>query len=82
MTPLEKIGQYGEVPIDVEVELGRQTMTVHQILELESGSIIRMNRSAGENFDVFAGSALIAFGEIVLVEDQFAVRLTDFNEED
>lgn len=82
MTSLEKIGQYGEVPIDIEVELGRQTMTVLQVLDLASGSIIRMNRSAGENFDVFAGGSLIAFGEIVLVEDQFAVRLTDFNEED
>ncbi len=82
MTPLEKIAHYSEVPIDVEVALDRRVMTVREVLGLAEGSVIKMNRSAGENIDVLIGGTLTAFGEIVIIEDSMGVRITDFNKED
>ena len=82
MTPLEEISHLADVPVDVEVELGRKIMTIAEILELNSDSVIRMTRSAGENIDIRVGGALIGFGEIVIIEDTVGVRITDFNSEE
>lgn len=82
MSPLEKIAHYSEVPIDVDVALDRRVMTVREILGLAEGSVVKMNRSAGENIDVMIGGTLTAFGEIVIIEDSMGVRITDFNKED
>lgn len=82
MSPLEQIGRLQDVYLDVEVELDRKTVTVKDLLDLEAGSILKMTRSAGENIDILVGGSLVAFGEIVLVEDLVAVRITDFNIEE
>ena len=65
--------------IEVEVQLDRRWMKLSDILALEEGSIIEMNRSAGENIDIFIGKKLCAFGEIVIIESTMGVRITDFN---
>lgn len=80
--PMDQIGHLGDVCIDVEVELDRKQLTVREVLNLEAGTVLKMTRSAGENIDVLIGGSLIGFGEIVLVEDTVAVRITDFNIED
>lgn len=80
--PMDQIGHLGDVGIEVEVELDRKQLTVREVLELEAGSVMKMTRSAGENIDVLIGGSLIGFGEIVLVEDTVAVRITDFNIEE
>jgi flagellar motor switch protein FliN/FliY len=77
-TAVEEVARYLDVPLDVEVELDRRILTVRQILELERGSIIRMNRSAGENLDVRIGGALVGFGEIVVNEATTGIRFADF----
>jgi flagellar motor switch protein FliN/FliY len=82
MSPLEQIGSLHDVYMDVEVELDRKTVTIKDLLDLEAGSILKMTRSAGENIDILVGGSLVAFGEIVLVEDLVAVRITDFNIEE
>jgi len=82
MTALEEIAHFGDVPIDVDIELDRRKMTVKEILALERGSVIKMPRSAGENIDVLVGGTLIGSGEIVIIEDAVGVRITDFKEED
>jgi flagellar motor switch protein FliN/FliY len=64
--------------MDVDVELDRHNLTVREILALDLGCVIRMNRSAGENLDVRVGGALFGFGEIVVNEATSGVRLTDF----
>ncbi len=79
---LEQIGCLQDVLLDIEVELDRKIITIHEILDLENGAILKMTRSAGENIDIFVGGTLVAFGEIVLVEDTVAVRITDFNIEE
>ena len=81
MTAFEQIGHLGDVPLSVNVELDRKTMTVWEILTLEAGSVIKMVRSAGENLDILIGGALLGSGEIVIIEEAVGVRITDFNEE-
>lgn len=71
-----------DLPLDVSVELDRKVMTVREILEIDQGSVIKMNRSAGENIDILVGGALIGFGEIVIIEDMMGVRITDFQGDD
>jgi flagellar motor switch protein FliN len=82
MTAFEEIALYRDVPMDVDIELDRCILTVRRLLELESGSVIRMNRSAGENLDVRVGGALVGFGEIVVNEATTGIRITDFRRDD
>lgn len=81
MTSLEQILPIADVPVALEVELDRKILTVREILELSPGSVLKMNRSAGENIDIRVGGALVGFGEIVILEESMGVRLTDFHEE-
>ncbi len=82
MTAFEEIRHLSDIPIGVDVELDRKTMTVREILELGEGSVIKMVRSAGENIDIWVGGTLVGTGEIVIIEDTVGVRITDFREED
>ncbi|HZR19059.1 MAG TPA: FliM/FliN family flagellar motor switch protein [Verrucomicrobiae bacterium] len=82
MTPLEQISDFADIPMDVEVELGRRTMTIAEILQLGPESVIRIARSAGDNIDILVGATLIGYGEIVIIEDAVGVRITDFRQED
>ncbi|MBI4874037.1 MAG: flagellar motor switch protein FliN [Acidobacteria bacterium] len=82
MAVQEEIAHYADVPVAVEVELDRKIMSIRDILELETGSVIKLNRSAGENIDILIQDTLIGFGEIVVIEDSMGVRITDFREEE
>lgn len=81
MTPQDEIAPMAEVPVEIEVELDRQIMQMHEVLVLETGSVIRTNRSAGENIDIYIGGVLLGSGEIVVIEDTLGVRITDFRDE-
>jgi len=78
---LELVDHLADVGLDIQVELDRKIVTVRQLLELDSGAVLKMTRSAGENIDILVGGALVAFGEIVVIEDMMGVRITDFNAE-
>jgi flagellar motor switch protein FliN/FliY len=80
MVSAENLGAFGLVPMEVEGILDRRTMTVEQILALEEGSLIRLDRSAGENIDVCVGAKPVAYGEVMVVENRFCIRVTDINE--
>lgn len=82
MSSLQEIADFADVPVEVEVELGRRIMTIGQILELGPDSVIRMARSAGDNMDILVGGSLIGYGEIVIIEDSVGVRITDFGLEE
>jgi flagellar motor switch protein FliN/FliY len=79
MASLEEIAHLADVPIQLDIELDRKAMQLQQILEWEVGSVLWLTRSAGENIDVYAGGTLLGSGEIVIVENTFGIRLTDFN---
>jgi flagellar motor switch protein FliN/FliY len=81
MTPQDEIAHIANVQIEIEVQLDSRWMKLSDILALEEGSVIEMNRSAGENIDIFIGRKLSAFGEIVIIESTMGVRITDFNTE-
>lgn len=78
MTPLEETAIIQDVPLDIGVELDRRYIKIRDILDFQEGSIIELNRSAGENIDVYIGKKLVAFGEIVIIENTMGVRITDF----
>lgn len=66
-----------DVSLAVTVELGRARMPLRQVLELQSGSVIELDRLAGDPVDVFVNNRLIARGEVVVVDDKFGVRVTE-----
>jgi flagellar motor switch/type III secretory pathway protein FliN len=80
MTPLEEIGDLAKVPLEIEAVLDSRVMTIAEILELEPGSLIRMNRSAGENVQIHVGAVHVADGDIVAMDNMLCVRVTDFRE--
>jgi flagellar motor switch protein FliN len=82
MTAFEELNHYLDVPMDVDVELDSLVLTVRDILQVDSGTVIRMGRSAGENLDVRIGGALVGFGEIVVNETTTGIRITDFKTND
>lgn len=70
------------VEMTVTVELGRTRMPVRQLLALSPGSVIELNRSANTPVDVFVNGTLFARAEVVVIDDQFGVRITDIVERD
>jgi flagellar motor switch protein FliN/FliY len=78
MTSFQEIGAFADIPMAVEVELDRRVMTVREVLRLDTNSVLKMNRSAGENLDIRIGDAMVGCGEIVISETSTGVRITDF----
>ncbi len=66
-----------DVPLKVTVELGRASLTVREILALGAGSVVELDRLAGESVDVLVNDRLIARGEVVIVDESFGVRVTE-----
>ncbi|MEN1966865.1 flagellar motor switch phosphatase FliY [Lentibacillus sp. N15] len=66
-----------DIPLKVTVELGRTKRTIKDILDLSSGSIIELDKLAGEPVDIFVNEKLIATGEVVVIDENFGVRVTD-----
>ena len=81
MTTREEIVLLSDVPMMIDVKLDQRTMTIGEILRLDPGSVIKLGRSASDNIDILVGGALVASGEIVILEETMGVRITDFNEE-
>lgn len=82
MSPTQEVAKIAEVPLEIEVELDRVPMKIGMLLDLDVDSIIEMPRSAGENLDIYIGGKLIAFGELVIIENTMGIRITDFKSED
>ncbi|MBL8934277.1 MAG: flagellar motor switch protein FliN [Archangium sp.] len=66
-----------DVPLDVTVELGRSRMSIQELLGLSPGSVIELDKIAGEPLDIVVNERLIARGEAVVVNDKFGIRITD-----
>ena len=66
-----------DVPVTLSLEVGRTRMPIRNLLQLNQGSVVELERGAGEPLDVFVNGTLIAHGEVVVVNDRFGVRLTD-----
>jgi len=66
-----------DIPLQVTVELGRTKMQVNDLLQLGQGSVIDLNKLAGEPMEVLVNDKLMARGEVVVVNEKFGIRLTD-----
>jgi flagellar motor switch protein FliN len=76
-TETKNLNMLLDIPLQVTVELGRTNRSVKEILELSSGSIIELDKLAGEPVDILVNSRLIAKGEVVVIDENFGVRVTD-----
>ena len=66
-----------DVPLQISVELGKAVMTIKDVLALGPGSVVELNKMAGEPVDIVVNDKLIAKGEVVVVDENFGVRVTD-----
>ncbi|WP_240125302.1 flagellar motor switch protein FliN [Thermomonas alba] len=66
-----------DVPVSLSLEVGRARIPIRNLLQLNQGSVVELERAAGEPLDVYVNGTLIAQGEVVVVNDRFGVRLTD-----
>ncbi|MCR4643198.1 MAG: flagellar motor switch phosphatase FliY [Lachnospiraceae bacterium] len=73
----ENIGLIMDVPLEVTVELGRTSKTIHEILDFAPGTIIELEKIAGEPIDVLVNGKFVAKGEVVVIEESFGVRITE-----
>jgi flagellar motor switch protein FliN/FliY len=66
-----------DIPLELTVELGRTRMLVNNLLQLGQGSIIDLDKAAGETLDIRVNGKLVARGEVVVVEEKYGIRVTD-----
>lgn len=66
-----------DIPLEVSVEVGRSRILVRDLLQLQEGSLVELDKLAGEPLDLYINSRLIARGEAVVVNEKFGLRLTD-----
>ena len=66
-----------DIPLEVSVEVGRSRLLVRDLLQLQEGSLVELDKLAGESLDLYVNSRLIARGEAVVVNEKFGLRLTD-----
>ena len=67
-----------DIPVTISMEVGRTSITIRNLLQLNQGSVIELDRLAGEPLDVLVNGTLIAHGEVVVVNEKFGIRMTDF----
>lgn len=66
-----------DIPVTISMEVGRSNINIRNLLQLNQGSVVELDRIAGEALDVLVNGTLIAHGEVVVVNDKFGIRLTD-----
>ena len=69
------IREFGDIPIDIQVELDRRFLRLHEVLELQEGSVVTLTKPAGEPLDVFVGGVLLGKGEALVLNETFGVRV-------
>ena len=73
----ENIGLIMDVPLEVTVELGRTRKSISEILDFAPGTIIELDKIAGEPIDVLVNGKFVAKGEVVVIEESFGIRVTE-----
>jgi len=66
-----------DIPVQISMEVGSTSITIRNLLQLNQGSVIELDRLTGEPLDVLVNGTLIAHGEVVVVNDKFGIRMTD-----
>jgi flagellar motor switch protein FliN/FliY len=66
-----------DIPVSISMEVGKSSISIRNLLQLNQGSVVELDRVAGEPLDVLVNGTLIAHGEVVVINDKFGIRLTD-----
>lgn len=66
-----------DIPVTISMEIGRTNISIRNLLQLNQGSVVELDRLAGEPMDVLVNGTLVAHGEVVVVNEKFGIRLTD-----
>jgi flagellar motor switch protein FliN len=66
-----------DIPLEITVELGNAKITIGELLKLSQGSVVELNKLTNEPLDIFVNKKLMAFGEVVVVNEKFGIRLTN-----
>ncbi|HTP39012.1 MAG TPA: flagellar motor switch protein FliN [Steroidobacteraceae bacterium] len=66
-----------DIPVTLSLEVGRSQISIRNLLQLNQGSVVELDRATGDPFDIYVNGTLIAHGEVVVVNDKFGIRLTD-----
>jgi flagellar motor switch protein FliN/FliY len=66
-----------DVPVTLSLEVGRTRLPIRSLLQLNQGSVVELERAAGEALDVYVNGTLVAHGQVVVVNEKFGIRLTD-----
>jgi len=66
-----------DIPLDVTVELGRTSMIINKMLQLTQGSVVELDKAAGEPVEIFVNDKLLGKGEVIVVNERFGVRITE-----
>lgn len=74
---MRKLDSILDIPVTISMEVGRSKINIRNLLQLNQGSVVELDRIAGESLDVLVNGTLIAHGEVVVVNDKFGIRLTD-----
>lgn len=77
---VKSLEDFVEIPIRVNVLIGKKQVSLKELLELEPGNLLVLNRSAGESLLIFLEDTFFAKGEVTILEDTFAVRITEIND--
>ncbi len=77
ISPVKNIDLLMDIALDVVIELGRTTMPLKEVLELGPGAVIELDKLAGDPVDILVNDKLVARGEVVVIEENFGVRITE-----
>src|ERR1700751_2061907 len=66
-----------DIPVTLSMEVGRSRVSIRNLLQLNQGSVVELDRATGEPLDVYVNGTLVAHGEVVVVNEKFGIRLTD-----
>lgn len=76
-TPHDNLDNILEIPVTLSMEIGKTKISIRNLLQLNQGSVVELDRLAGEPLDVLVNGTLIAHGEVVMVNEKFGIRVTD-----
>ena len=66
-----------DIPVTLSMEVGRSRISIRNLLQLNQGSVVELERTTGEPLDVYVNGTLVAHGEVVVINEKFGIRLTD-----
>ena len=75
--PQQDLSFFGKIPVNVTLEVASTEITLKELMDVDAGSVIALDKLAGEPLDVLVNGTLIAHGEVVVVNEKFGIRLTD-----